>query len=285
MVNKFHKLCVASITAVVITVSMPVASADPRVISGNDRHLSASSIEARRAQTLQIRKLPNNPFDAPKPGAKPYGGVEALTFRLSKVKDVDVTTDEGREEAKKYTISRARANGFIETREQVTNAQGIAEFRDLGPGLYLIEESAPDDDHDWRLSSPRLVILPLGDVKGENYSYENVLVTKPDPETPPTKPHSPGSPPDTPDTPSTPPMKPPSTPTEETSTPRGMPDTPHETLDKSGDSEKKQNGSDRDRNKVLAMTGANVLWAFALGLGLIAIGILLVWRRKNEPKA
>ncbi|MCT1635053.1 cell surface protein [Corynebacterium pseudodiphtheriticum] len=257
--------------------SAPLADADQRVISGNDKNLSAENMEIERSQTLNIKKLPRNPHDDPIPGAKPYGGIEGLTFRLSLVDGVDATSAAGREAAKQYTVQRARHEGFSESREAKTNADGVADFRDLGPGLYLIEEFAPDDEHDWRLSRPQLVILPLGDVMGENYSYDNVLVTKPDPGTPPTTP--PGTPPEEPGTPPSTPEKPgdPGTPPSAPGEP-GAPEVP-DTPDSNG--ERSDSGdTERPRDGALAVTGANVLWAFLAGVGLIVFGFVLM-RKKN----
>lgn len=276
MKNSLSTTSLAVAIAAGVMFSAPLADADQRVISGNDKNLSADSMDAARAQTLNIKKLPRNPHDDPIPNAKPFGGVEGLTFRLSKVNGVDATTELGRESAKKYTVQRARHEGFSESREEKTNAKGVAVFNDLGPGLYLIEEFAPDDAHEWRLSSPQLVILPLGDVMGENYSYENVLVTKPEPTEPPTTPpgtpEDPGTPPGTPGKPSTPPSTPqePAEPGEP-----GRPDDP-EAPGNPGGGEKTRGGGDGE----LAITGANVLWAFLAGVGLIVFGFVLM-RKKN----
>lgn len=276
MKNSLSTTSLAIAIAAGVMFSAPLADADQRVISGNDKNLSADSMDAARAQTLNIKKLPRNPHDDPIPNAKPFGGVEGLTFRLSKVNGVDATTEAGRQAAKKYTVQRARHEGFSESREEKTNAKGVAVFSDLGPGLYLIEEFAPDDAHEWRLSSPQLVILPLGDVMGENYSYENVLVTKPEPAEPPTTPpgtpDDPGTPPGTPGKPGTPPSTPgqPGEPGEP-----GRTDDP-ETPGNPGDGEKTSAGDDGE----LAITGANVLWALLVGVGLIVFGFVLM-RKKN----
>lgn len=276
MKNSLSTTSLAIAIAAGVMFSAPLADADQRVISGNDKNLSADSMDAARAQTLNIKKLPRNPHDDPIPNAKPFGGVEGLAFRLSKVNGVDATTEAGRQAAKKYTVQRARHEGFSESREEKTNAKGVAVFSDLGPGLYLIEEFAPDDAHEWRLSSPQLVILPLGDVMGENYSYENVLVTKPEPAEPPTTPpgtpDDPGTPPGTPGKPGTPPSTPgqPGEPGEP-----GRTDDP-ETPGNPGDGEKTSAGDDGE----LAITGANVLWALLVGVGLIVFGFVLM-RKKN----
>lgn len=273
LISSTHKTWLVTFVTLMVMLTPPRLAADERVITGNDQNLSVDEMEAKREQTLNIKKLPRNPHDDPIPGERPYGGVEGLMFRLSKVQGVDVTTNEGRESAKKYTVQRARHQGFSETREAKTNADGAAVFEQLGPGLYLIEEFAPDEEHDWRLSSPQLVILPLGDVMGENYSYDNVLVTKPDPGTPPTSPpEDPGTPPGTPGQPGTPPN---------TTDQPGEPGEPGRPVDPEapgnpGGGEKPRAGGDGE----LAITGANVLWAFLAGVGLIVFGFVLM-RKKN----
>ena len=280
MATSIRYFCLAATVAASVAFSAPVSVADERVITGNDKNLSADEMEAKREQTLNIKKLPRNPHDDPIPGEKPYGGVEGLTFRLSKVQGVDVTTNEGREAAKKYTVQRARHEGFSDTREAKTNVNGVAVFGNLGPGLYLIEEFAPDEDHEWRLSRPQLVILPLGDVMGENFSYDNVLVTKPDPgETPSTTP--PGTPPEEPGTPPGTPEKPgdPGTPPSKPGEPGGPegPDAP----DSNGE---RPDGGDteRPRDGALAVTGANVIWVLLAGVALIVLGIVLMRRRQHN---
>lgn len=273
LISSTHKTWLVTFVTLMVMLTPPRLAADERVITGNDQNLSVDEMEAKREQTLNIKKLPRNPHDDPIPGERPYGGVEGLTFRLSKVQGVDVTTNEGRESAKKYTVQRARHEGFSETREAKTNADGVAVFEQLGPGLYLIEEFAPDEDHEWRLSRPQLVILPLGDVMGENFSYDNVLVTKPDPGTPPTTPpEDPGTPPGTPGQPGTPPNT-----TDQPGEPGepGRPDDPEATGHPDG-GEKARAGGDGE----LAITGANVLWAFLGGVGLIVFGFVLM-RKKN----
>lgn len=282
MKNSLSTTSLAVVIAAGVMFSAPFADADQRVISGNDNNLSADSMDTARSQTLNIKKLPRNPHDDPIPNAKPFGGVEGLTFRLSKVNGVDATTELGRESAKKYTVQRARHEGFSESREEKTNAKGVAVFNDLGPGLYLIEEFAPDDEHDWRLSRPQLVILPLGDVMGENYSYDNVLVTKPDPGTPPTTP--PGTPPGEPGTPPSTPEKPgdPGTPPSTPGEP-GDPEVP-DTPDSSGERSEGED-TERPRDGALAVTGVNVLWAFAVGIALIVLGFILMRRKNTETRS
>lgn len=253
MLNKFCSACVAAALTTSVALAAPIAEAHERVITGNDKNLSAETMETSRAQTLKIRKLAPNPYDELLPGDKPFGGVEGLTFRLSKVQGLDVTTGSGREAAKQFDVARARRAGFSETREKKTDAGGLAVFDNLGPGLYLIEEFAPDDDHDWRLSSPRLALLPLGDITGREFSYENVVVTKPDPG---------GTPPRTPETPTN-------------------PDTPPPSTDKPGD-DPDDNAKSHGTDGALAITGANIVWALVTGVVLILLGFVLIRRRKEQ---
>ncbi|AEX68913.1 hypothetical protein Q6D62_01090 [Corynebacterium diphtheriae] len=118
MLNKFCGACVAAALTTSIALAAPIAEAHERVITGNDKDLSAETMETGRAQTLKIRKLAPNPYDELLPGDKPFGGVEGLTFRLSKVQGLDVTTGAGREAAKRFDVARARQVGFSETREK-----------------------------------------------------------------------------------------------------------------------------------------------------------------------
>ncbi|CAB0719089.1 hypothetical protein I4J32_10430 [Corynebacterium diphtheriae bv. mitis] len=118
MLNKFCGACVAAALTTSIALAAPIAEAHERVITGNDKDLSAETMETGRAQTLKIRKLAPNSYDELLPGDKPFGGVEGLTFRLSKVQGLDVTTGAGREAAKRFDVARARQAGFSETREK-----------------------------------------------------------------------------------------------------------------------------------------------------------------------
>lgn len=270
MAIDFRWFCLVATLAASAALSVPVSLADERVITGNDQNLSVHEMEVKREQTLNIKKLLRNPHDDPIPGDKPYGGVEGLTFRLSKVQGVDVTTNDGRESAKGYTVQRAWNEGFIETREAKTNADGVAVFEQLGPGLYLIEESAPDENHHWRLSRPQLVILPLGDVMGEDFSYDNVLVTKPHPgEMPPT---TPGVPPNEPGIPPSAPGDP-----KEPGTPPETPVLPGQPGYNAGE-QGRHSGEDE---RTLAVTGVNVILAFAIGVVMITLGFVLMRRTKN----
>ena len=272
--RKNHKFAALVAASLMIGTSFTAGLADAKVISGNDGGLIAEAVDTQRLMTLTVRKVAKNPYDDVPAGEKP-AAIAGAVFTLSRVNGIDVLTRAGRAEAKEFTLEKARENGVTEVAKRTTNDKGVAEFTELKPGLYLLEESAPDGDYDYHLSSPKLVILPLGNVTGEEFDYENVIVTKPDnqvppPDTPPTTsttatttttaPSTPPPPGDSP-TPETTPVPPETTP----NTPPG--DTP----------------TDGGSRPPLASTGANVLWALGFGGLLILAGFFLA-RRNNDKR-
>ena len=139
--------------------------ADARVVSGNDKNIPADSVDTTRAISLLVRKRATNPYDDVPAGEK-RPAIEGAIFVLSRVNDIDVTTEEGREGAKNLTMEKVREKGLGVVDKKTTDARGAVQFTGLSAGLYLLEEQAPDDDHEYHVSSPQLIILPLGDVKG-----------------------------------------------------------------------------------------------------------------------
>ena len=275
---------------------MPLA--DARVVSGNDKNIPANSVDTTKPIFLVVKKNEPNPNDDIPAGAKPPA-IEGSIFVLSRVKGIDVTTEEGREGAKNLTMEDVRKRGLEDADRATTDAKGRVQFSYLKPGLYLLEEQAPDDDHEYHLSSPQLIILPLGDVSGERFTYDNVIVTKWDTDPglspSPTPTPTPGS--STPATPTTPTS--PGT-TTRTTTPTGSTVTTVTTPVKTTLTTTRPDGSttvvttrtssvttvtkpaDNTRGGDLASTGANVLWAAGLGGLLILIGFVLARRSKNE---
>lgn len=283
-------------------------AADAKVISGNDRDIPAASVDTTQPISLMVKKAATNPYDDVPAGEKPPA-IAGATFKLSLVKGVDVTTDEGRAGAKKLSLDDAKAKGLTPIATAQTSEKGAAGFDNLKPGLYLLEEDAPDDGHEYHVSSPQLIILPLGDVRGTQFKYDNVVVTKwdgSDGGEPPTSTPTPS--------PST------STTTErttenttekttETSTERTTEFTPVEstitstmpngsttviTTRPSTYVTTQPNGSvttvtqpqaEKQRSGDLASTGANVLWAAGLGGLLILVGFFLARRSKNEEQS
>ncbi|WP_296146634.1 prealbumin-like fold domain-containing protein [uncultured Corynebacterium sp.] len=272
--RKNHKFAALVAASLMIGTSFTAGLADAKVISGNDGGLIAEAVDTQRLMTLTVRKVAKNPYDDVPAGEKP-AAISGAVFTLSRVNGVDVLTRAGRAEAKEFTLEQARENGVTEVAKRTTNDKGVAEFTELKPGLYLLEESAPDGDYDYHLSSPKLVILPLGNVTGEEFDYENVIVTKPDNQVPP---------PDTPPTTSTTtttttttsntPPPPGDSPTPETTPvpPETTPNTPP------GDTP-----TDGGSRPPLASTGANVLWALGFG-GLLIIAGFFLARRNNDKQ-
>ncbi|MGV0432696.1 SpaA isopeptide-forming pilin-related protein [Corynebacterium sp. 20_84] len=272
--RKSYRFAALVAASLMLGSSFSAGLADAKVISGNDSRLAAEDVDTQRLMTLTVRKVQKNPYDEVPAGQKP-AAIAGAEFTLSRVNGVDVTTSAGRKEAKEFTLEKARENGLTQVAKQTTDKQGVAEFTDLKPGLYLLEESAPNGDYDYHLSSPKLIIMPLGNVTGEEFDYENVIVTKPDNQVPP-----PDTPPTTsttstttttttsPNTPPPPGGNPPPTttsvPPETTSATPPPGDTP----------------ADGGSRSPLASTGANVLWALGLG-GLLIIAGFFLARRNN----
>lgn len=281
------------------------AVADVRPISGNDANLNPASIDKNKPIQLLLKKQGTNPYDQVPAGQKPPA-IAGAKFTLSKVRGIDITSEQGRNVAKKTTLDDARKRGLDVIETKATNQRGEVLFDNLTPGLYLVEESAPDTKYEYHLSSPKLLILPLPDERGIRYEYENVLVMKWDksygtpppwepsepPSTTPTKPGNTVT--TTKTTTSTPPRVSTTIRTTYTTTPpNGTPTTVTTTVP-STIVTTKPNGvvttvthpravPEGERGS-LASTGANVLWAAGLGGLLIVLGLFLARRSKNETR-
>lgn len=288
-----------AVSVVLAGASLPAVAAD-RVISGNDRDIAAESVDVNEPISLMVRKAPTNPFDDIPAGQKPPA-VAGAKFTLSKVRGVDITTTEGRSAARNMSLADARATGLDTISTLTTGEDGQVQFMDLQPGLYLLEESAPDSNYDYRISSPKLIILPLANATGDRFKYDNVIVTKPGNNRPggstsPTTPTitvttTPTVPPATPKTPSEPGerTRTVTSSTEKTTTDRTTATTTGLTTAPGGGSNGGNNnggsnpgGGSNNRGGGLASTGANVLWAAGLGLALVLLGVILATRRKTE---
>ena len=281
------------------------AVADVRPISGNDANLNPASIDKNKPIQLLLKKQGTNPYDQVPAGQKPPA-IAGAKFTLSKVRGIDITSEQGRNVAKKTTLDDARSRGLDVIETKATNQRGEVMFDNLTPGLYLVEESAPDTKYEYHLSSPKLLILPLPNERGIRYEYENVLVMKWDksygtpppwepsepPSTTPTKPGNTVT--TTKTTTSTPPRVSTTIRTTYTTTPpNGTPTTVTTTVP-STIVTTKPNGvvttvthpravPEKERGS-LASTGANVLWAAGLGGLLIVLGLFLARRSKNETR-
>lgn len=275
-------------------------TADAKVISGNDRDIPAASVDATQPISLVVKKAATNPYDDVPAGQKPPA-IAGATFKLSLVDGIDVTTDEDRAAAKQLSLGDAKAKGLTQIATAQTSDKGEADFGNLKPGLYLLEEDAPDDGHEYHVSSPQLIILPLGDVRGTQFKYENVVVTKwdgSDGGEPPTSTPTPSPSTSTTErttektTEKTTETSTEFTPVESTITttmPNGSttvittrPSTYVTTQPNGSVTTVTQPPADKKRSGDLASTGANVLWAAGLGGLLILVGFVLARRGKNE---
>ncbi|MDK8244680.1 SpaA isopeptide-forming pilin-related protein [Corynebacterium sp. UMB10321] len=298
-------LAACGAAALLATGALTPAVADVRPISGNDANLNPASIDKNKPIQLLLKKQGTNPYDQVPAGQKPPA-IAGAKFTLSKVRGIDITSEQGRNVAKKTTLDDARSRGLDVIETKATNQRGEVMFDNLTPGLYLVEESAPDTKYEYHLSSPKLLILPLPDERGIRYEYENVLVMKWDksygtpppwepsepPSTTPTKPGNTVT--TTKTTTSTPPRVSTTIRTTYTTTPpNGTPTTVTTTVP-STIVTTKPNGvvttvthpravPEKERGS-LASTGANVLWAAGLGGLLIVLGLFLARRSKNETR-
>ena len=259
-----------------------LADAQTRPVSGNDAGIAADSVDAGDELSLQVTKASGNPFDDQREGELPPGRLAGVEFVLWRAVGVDVTTPQGRADAKR---ARSKEEFAALERERVaslvTDGDGVVTFRGLTPGLYFLEEIAPDRDHNYHVSSPVWVVLPFGDASGHSFVSENVMVVKPSPTItppPPTPPKVtvPGT--STVTTtyprPSFPPLTVPGGSTTVTR-PAGPPATVTRSVGTPVTSTVVQEKKSGSRSGDLASTGANVWFVVIAGVVLIGLGLYL----------
>lgn len=288
----------------------PYAVADERPIVGACRQVTSPALlqDDGEPVSLTVQKTAGNPYDDS--NGKPLGSIQGIEFDLYKVEGLDLSTTQGLAAAQKLTVDQARGKGVVQLGSRVTRADGTVTFGGLRPGMYLVEETAPDNEHNYRTSAPFLVLLPTVDANCRTVNDATTVVVKgrggsdegdPPPTTTPTRPSTPGTPGTETSTPST---GTPGTSTVRTTTPGtpGSGTTVTETdstrvpstgstvttTQRFGGSGSEGPGDSSTRNVFrdgpLASTGANVIWALIVGLVLIIGGVLLV-RRSREEKS
>ncbi|SDM04508.1 LPXTG-motif cell wall anchor domain-containing protein [Corynebacterium mycetoides] len=268
------KRLIAAISAATLLGALPLtaesAQAQTRVITGNDRAVPAGGVDTSRGIDLVVRELPVNPYDEVPEGALPYGGIEGLRFTLFRANGVDVTTPTGRADAaRSRTEEEFNALEVTEVASRLTDGTGEATFEGLAPGLYRLEETVPDAEHNYRVTTPRWMVLPFVSATGDSFTYENVIVVKASAPVTTGAPRTPGpsgtaGTPDTSDTPETP----------------DTPGTPSTTS--AAPSTVVQHSPEGAPGRLLASTGANVLWLTAAGFLLIAIGFWMSRERDDH---
>lgn len=272
----------------------PSAHADSHPVTGSCPDVSASVFAGDKTQNLTIRKTQGNPYDDVTEGELPLGSIEGIEFKLSQVRGLSLATDAGVSSAKTLTVDQARANGLEPVVSQRTDSEGSVTFRDLKPGMYLVEEVKPGDStHNYRTSDPFLVLLPALNADCETREDDAVIVVKshvgtettppPPDRTPPSVPPSIPVPPRSVTTvpPATVTTVPPAKVTTTTNSPQN-PGKPGEPGQPGGSGE--STGHNRPSGP-LASTGANVIWALIVALAFIIGGVLLVRNRKDEESA
>mgnify|MGYP002711987655 CR=1 FL=1 len=283
----------------------PYAVADERPIVGACRQVTSPALlqDDGEPVSLTVQKTAGNPYDDS--NGKPLGSIQGIEFDLYKVEGLDLSTTQGLAAAQKLTVDQARGKGVVLVGRRVTRADGTAMFGGLTPGMYLVEETAPDNEHNYRTSAPFLVLLPTVDANCKTVNDETTVVVKgrggSDEGTPltttSTRPSTPGTDTETttPGTPgtstvrTTPPTPPTGTTVTETDSsrvpPTGSTVTTTQRFSGSG-SDGPGDSATRNvfRDGPLASTGANVIWALFVGLALIIGGVLLV-RRSREEKS
>lgn len=283
----------------------PYAVADERPIVGACRQVTSPALlqDDGEPVSLTVQKTAGNPYDDS--NGKPLGSIQGIEFDLYKVEGLDLSTTQGLAAAQKLTVDQARGKGVVLVGRRVTRADGTAMFGGLTPGMYLVEETAPDNEHNYRTSAPFLVLLPTVDANCKTVNDETTVIVKGrggsdegnPPTTTSTRPSTPGTDTETttPGTPgtstvrTTPPTPPTGTTVTETDSsrvpPTGSTVTTTQRFSGSG-SDGPGDSATRNvfRDGPLASTGANVIWALFVGLALIIGGVLLV-RRSREEKS
>lgn len=283
----------------------PYAVADERPIVGACRQVTSPALlqDDGEPVSLTVQKTAGNPYDDS--NGKPLGSIQGIEFDLYMVEGLDLSTTQGLAAAQKLTVDQARGKGVVLVGRRVTRADGTVMFGGLTPGMYLVEETAPDNEHNYRTSAPFLVLLPTVDANCKTVNDETTVVVKGrggsdegnPPTTTSTRPSTPGTETQTtePGTPgtstarTTTPLTPPTgtTVTETDSSrvpPTGSTVTTTQRFGGSG-SDGPGNSNTRNvfRDGPLASTGANVLWLLIAAAALISGGVLLTRNRNNAP--
>lgn len=161
-------LSVATILALGVTA--PMALADDTPTSGGPAAAHVALINPDAKATVHITKYAGGPTGEANDGT-PIGGatgrtpLAGVTYKISQVTGVDLTTNAGWEAAQAYynngtTPPLSTTVTFTDT----TDANGQIDFANLPLGLYWVEElSAPPGT---TLAEPFLVTLPMTDPNG-----------------------------------------------------------------------------------------------------------------------
>lgn len=167
--NKFTRALVATVASG----SLMFVGAGIAPIAAAQSDLSVRLVDANEEGSLTIHKFSNNTPGAAGDGSQitdtsdlgePLGGA---TFRVTKVQDVDLTTNEGWEKAQQISDGTETPVLATNTVTQTTNDQGVTTFSGLELGLYYVQEIAAPAGHSIS-AAPFYVTVPMTDPGDRN---------------------------------------------------------------------------------------------------------------------
>ena len=159
------------------TVVLAVLAALGVLGAGVAHAASVVDIDPDATAALHIHKFeqPDDGFGPPADGTPadtsgmtPIAGVE---FTVQRVSGIDLTTNQGWQDASKLTVEEATTRAETPGHTGVTDADGNVDFTDLPLGLYLVSETRTPTGVTG--SRPFLVTLPLTDpTQRDNWLYD-----------------------------------------------------------------------------------------------------------------
>lgn len=170
--SRIARAAAALAVALAMIFGAPAALADLRTVTGNVDSQAIAAINPDRTVRLTMIKTPPSRYDGVSASEIPAGVISGVTFTVSRVDGVDLTTEEGWALARDMTVAQAKERGFTLTRSAVTGVDGEAVFTELPIGLYLVTETAPANPGPGYIGSNEfLITLPTGGDDGKNWNY------------------------------------------------------------------------------------------------------------------
>lgn len=147
MFNKLRKMAVVAVTAGALMLAGGIAQAENAKLENS---VGPANIDPAKTGSISVHKKLNpettkkaTGLEDPDAKGKPLQGVN---FTISKV-DADLTTINGFKDAAKLTVEAAKnkLDGNFQKQTLTTDEQGLAPFTALKVGVYLIEETLPEN--------------------------------------------------------------------------------------------------------------------------------------------
>ena len=170
---QFLCVLVVTILAGMLCAVLPTAQAEGNV----------SLINPDARGSLTVVKSAGDPFSQygdPQRGGQPepVKPIEGLVFKAHKVGGIDLTTNEGWQQATDLNIGDVVPTGSEHHRlddgiEATTDASGTASFTDLDLGLYYVTElPGPAQEQGFNTIAPFLVSVPSTSDDGTSWNYD-----------------------------------------------------------------------------------------------------------------